>query len=411
MSQINFNKKWDYCPFGSWYNTYCRYHNGIEKIRTKPSDQINLSTVSMEKKSGWRMIGRGSLVAIPFAGNLTAAFIDGIIAVVKHKNPQEATLEENPIVLEEEHPIIPDTENPDTAEVIQEFDLPEEHKESFKQMLIGLLDTDLGTDELAEIEGVTEREVQEEMVAIDQILQAPSVKNLMEFLESSKCTHPKEIMGVLCVIVGIKPVFQYYTHQELKNLGIDSYLQNILEEFPNVGVIYDKPNGYCYIVNEKPLPIFDPRRYLKRFNKSIAREVQSCFPNQGSPKMDQRLSYLLGFGPSWEALAINGAYGRKPKLDPNSQYTQEHFKQTGTVLCEAFDAEDVSPSSMGKFYYNQFLQFVPITGSIMEKCAEVNETLSTTNTNQVYNGLTMRTEYFRKAVYLKKYLLEKLNQS
>ena len=115
--------------------------------------------------------------------------------------------------------------------------------------------------------------------------------------------------------------------------------------------------------------------------KSLGQDISNSFDNL----IDQRIVYLLGFGPSWEACVLMS--NKLPRdFDPEfSHFTNEHFKQIGVVLAEGLDVDDDDFIRIGQYYYQNFFT-LGLKG----------------------DGITMRTSYSLKAYYLKKYVLEKL---
>jgi hypothetical protein len=255
------------------------------------------------------------------------------------------------------------------------------------------------------------------MQAIDQLFQIPCVQNLVTTIQNRPIdshqskdadTNPRQVqflthnlVAILLVILGIKPVVTFNSEDWDKFLLAYSNFDEITAYFQNVKFV--KERGYCYVVNESPLPIFDPRHYLLKC-QSIAEEIVAYFPYQEAVRAQQRLSYLLGFGPTWEALFLQNIY-RNLRMSSSQEYKPEHFQQLGASI-KRMRSSDLPEIELGHSYHDQVVQGGIDTTSIESKLADV--WLGMTGTRQVYDELSIQTTYFKQSCCLKKYVLIKL---
>lgn len=133
-----------------------------------------------------------------------------------------------------------------------------------------------------------------------------------------------DLMNALYVLAGIKPVLQFYGKDNQNFVMI----KNLFKSFSNLKFVQDSSNGY--LINEKPLAKFDPRKFILDFDKnysSIEKAVTYAFPNQMKKDTAKLLSYILGYGPTWEA------FNRIPS-NALSIFTDEHYYQLGKALNE-----------------------------------------------------------------------------
>ena len=248
------------------------------------------------------------------------------------------------------------------------------------------------------------KSLDEEKLAIDQRLQIPAVQKLVKSIESKSSDKERAAQcSVLLVILGIKPALALYNKEELEKLNVLPLMKEISEALPDIKIVYGARE--CYIVNEKPLTIFDPRNYLNNYDESISKEISNCFPAQNTSRTDQRLSYLLGYGPSWEALFVNGAHYSRSS---HSEYRFAHFQEIGEVIARGMN-ENIFIAT-GMRYHDGFDKILPkgLLERKKQNCETIDDILGKTGTGQIYDGITMRTAYFKNSLCLKSHVLSKL---
>jgi hypothetical protein len=159
------------------------------------------------------------------------------------------------------------------------------------------------------------------------------------------------------------------------------------------------------LANEHPLDLFDPRHFLEPLsdvNISLLDATIDCFIHQGKQQEDQMLSYLLGFGPTFESYR---KHIQKPFIPANSIFSDAHYAELGQVLSSR------NPARLG---FNLHQKHAEIASSKTEKACTtpynpnslVEKILSHTGTFHVYDTLSLRTEYSQKSLSLKKWILE-----
>ena len=141
---------------------------------------------------------------------------------------------------------------------------------------------------------------------------------------------------VLCVLLGIKPALALW------NKSIDSATWDLIESVShlNSSCRIERNGDYYYLCNEHPLDYFDPRKYIKpemfpAQSNSILEALRLYFPSnhRNDPEADQFLSYLLGYGPSWEDFQRHN--GLALSSPDSTIFTEEHYKELGIASGEA----------------------------------------------------------------------------
>lgn len=163
----------------------------------------------------------------------------------------------------------------------------------------------------------------------------PQLQKVIETINEG--VHRTSLINSLYVLAGIKPVYVW----DDNNQHNQEFFELCSKEFKHIKVVKAEgihTNDY-YLINETPLYEFDPRRFINNLDKnyqSLEAAVTYAFPNQDRVETDKLLSYLLGFGPTWEAYAgISCKRNRKySNLTTLSVFSEEHYFQLGKVLCD-----------------------------------------------------------------------------
>jgi hypothetical protein len=229
---------------------------------------------------------------------------------------------------------------------------------------------------------------------ISTIMEEPSLSRLLAYIQS--IPDASHAIGVLMVIIGIKPclVFSY---------TVDPELVQIVEELSRLQRLKLKiAKGKLFLANEKPLDAFNPRHYLESFSDQVPliEAIEENFTRQQNNNV-QRLSYLLGYGPSWEAFAnrINFHDGRI------SCFSASHYKQLGEALIANHVVEDsFDPLRVGVTYHCNFKQLINQTSLL--NTHSLFSFLHKTGGGFAIDGIAIRTTYFKKSYTLKKWVLE-----
>lgn len=257
-------------------------------------------------------------------------------------------------------------------------------------------------------EGYTEDFTIEVLMAkneIKSLMKMPNTKRLVEYIFQENST--MYAMGALFVLLGIKPALVI---EESVDDKVFSILTDLAEEHPDLYLDAPKGSGKVYFVNEKPFSFFDPREFLNLSPKVSLRDaVATCFSRQGQRDADQFLSYLLGFGPSWETYAIYTSYLDQERNSVSCVFKRKHYFEIGNVLKQSLFKEDKSKSEIEKLGFTFHSQFASLIGRCdlnKENSSAIEAMLAKTGTKQAFDGLTARTDYFKKSYTLKKWVMD-----
>ena len=130
--------------------------------------------------------------------------------------------------------------------------------------------------------------------------------------------------------------------------------------------------------------------------------VKLCFPAGFRCGTDQFLSYLLGFGPTYEE--FEGA--QWPQFPVQCYFNKNHYYEIGKVLNQfIFKKEEIRSEieDLGFAYHSQISLLR--TGRFEESnvCAIM---FSKTGTRCFVGGVAARTDYIKKSYTLKKWVME-----
>jgi hypothetical protein len=157
----------------------------------------------------------------------------------------------------------------------------------------------------------------------------PPLQNFVQLTLDPSNMHKFDYVNTLYVLAGIKPVL-------VVEQGYDylAPLQNFSSFFSNLNWIKSK-SGDHLLINEHPLPEFDPRRFINNFDgvySNLAAITPVAFRNQNKLDTDKLLSYLLGYGPTWEAYAGINKLRYLSSHTSLSIFSDEHYYQLGKAL-------------------------------------------------------------------------------
>lgn len=198
------------------------------------------------------------------------------------------------------------------------------------------------------------------------------------------------IIPAIYVLAGLKPVLT-------ENGAIQAHLlRQFQRQFPHLKIFTIGED--TYLVNENPLPLFHPKKYIAGFSETIEKGISYAFPKLGLKDTDQRLSYLLGFGPTWEAYAGRNKIEYEDDAEL-SVFSDEHYLELGRVLNPNGSREDQIQA--GRKYHDNYKThpYEKTRGS------EVQE-LDKTYNGFVADSISFKTPYLQKKIALQKHLLE-----
>lgn len=189
--------------------------------------------------------------------------------------------------------------------------------------------------------------------AIDFLRNEPSLSPLKEVIESLDVQNPYNfpyILGAINVLLGIKPALVI---EPLKDLSekksryeLFEILQRIASLNPNCRFVPGLDLKYTsYFVNEAPLDQFDPRKYIQpkffdQYHNSITEAILENYYCKKIPltewetvKNTQFSSYLLGYGPTWEAYVRPREYAPTVVGNPRKRiFSDQHYEELGKAL-------------------------------------------------------------------------------
>ncbi|MBI3211657.1 MAG: hypothetical protein HYZ47_03105 [Simkania negevensis] len=229
----------------------------------------------------------------------------------------------------------------------------------------------------------------------------PALDPLRKLIKAGeKCGKKSEAMQVIYLLFGLKPalVLEDITDSE-------EMVQAIRIVCPlNPSCRWKKSTDSClfkgyYLSNESPLPPFNPRQYIRSTVFTYPQTIDAigdCFLKQNTPYYDQFLSYLLGFGPSWEAYEKNkNKTATLPQIDQDV-FTDAHYEQLGHAL--AGPSPSQSFSAIGREYSQSMRKLKKIKKGLTQ------HDLLTHNMKQLHiyfvaDETVIKTPYFKASLY------------
>lgn len=223
---------------------------------------------------------------------------------------------------------------------------------------------------------------------------AKALETLIQLIKEASFADRHNLVPILYVLAGIKPVlviekFHKVTVNQIGNLAL---------KLPNLSVAVD--HEYCYIINENPLPEFDPRKFIKSFEFTSLKEAACwAFQNRSNPIAVQMLSYLLGYGPTWEAF-----HAQVPRPAPDKMiFSDEHYLSLGKAVQHGGTNSREEFISVGKMYSAEALKG--------NRPAYKFDTAEFSRLHSVYGGhiiaeIPYRTDYLQNSLRYKERLLE-----
>ncbi len=214
---------------------------------------------------------------------------------------------------------------------------------------------------------------------------------------------PQEALTALLVILGIKPVYcESMMNDDFKNmLAILAVNDETL--------CLEITEKACLFINNTPLDCFDPRKFLQLpTGQTLVNAAKESF-SEGD---DQKLSYLFGYGPVWESYQANtGAIIHQGAREGGicCDFTTAHYYELGKVLDEHLkrNASKSDIETLGLAYHNLVDNMIKKDDCFGKmKSHPIEILLVRTGTSCMYDGLSARTEYFKKNYTLKKWVME-----
>jgi hypothetical protein len=236
-----------------------------------------------------------------------------------------------------------------------------------------------------------------------------ALAELFSYIEQTRNIVNRQVaLDALFVVMGIKPAL-------VDPIKTFPKLHAILKNMASESLILKDSEEYFYFVNEKPLPMFDPRRFLiLQEGISLADATMESFTSIGKLcHHEQRLSYLLGYGPTWEAYAVNvGALKIQGNFSSTGDccFAKEHYEQMGQVFLKELcpDSSDEA-YTLGLAYHLNFASLIQSYQRDYEVQYEhyrMGEYIMKVGFFPVISGISVRTEYCRKRVSLTHWIVE-----
>ncbi len=255
-----------------------------------------------------------------------------------------------------------------------------------------------------------------ELLAYIQPLDKTEIeKRLKNFLDEvilhnhgnrSSLEHRRVGLAALFVVLGIKPALT-------ENIDIHRDLYQILKNLKMESLELKEVNKAFYFVNEKPLQAFDPRCFLQLDpNSSLMDAIIKFFPQRESCGSNQRLSYLLGYGPAWEPYAIH-TYALYKEITPepsqeNCVFTNEHYQEIGKVFLreQAARGDQKQAIALGLDYHLHFALLHRQYDPHHRDSKSLSEYRNYIHSLPIHNGISLRTDYCRRGSSLRKWIIE-----
>jgi hypothetical protein len=253
-----------------------------------------------------------------------------------------------------------------------------------------------------------EDKLTDEISHIESLMKKDNTQRLMKYFSFEK--DPMQYaLGALFVLLGIKPALAIEIRPDKELLSI---LTDLANEHSNLCL--KNESSTLYFVNEEPLSSFHPRNFLNLSSEVLLMDaVPLCFSEQGHWEADQFLSYLLGFGPSWEIYATTNDYFYREQDSASCMFNNNHYYEIGNVLNQFLFNKDEDRSEIEKLGFTFHSQLASLIKKhqwkknvFLEREIAPKTMLSITGTSQALDGLTARTDYFKKSYTLKKRVME-----
>jgi hypothetical protein len=302
------------------------------------------------------------------------------------------------------------------------YNVPHTHNQStdfdlspFKEKILHLCDKEkLQEKDCIYTEDLSTEVLIEEKKQIKLLMEDSKTQLLVDFINRNvNSAVSRSALGALFVLLGIKPAL-VKDAQEL-NKELLSILIKLVNEKGNLSLKAFSNFDGVYFANEKPFPFFNPRNFLNLSSElSFAEAVAICYPHPGDETC-QCLSYLLGYGPSWETFMSNIGYANEKSI--SCIFNKNHYYEIGKVLNQSlFNKVEVRSEieKLGFSFHSQFASLVEQGRCGKEErsarrdiaAEKIKEMLKITGAVQIFDGLTARTDYFKKSYTLKKWVME-----
>ncbi len=178
----------------------------------------------------------------------------------------------------------------------------------------------------------------------------PALNELIRLTKEAEVSDRNNLAPLLFVLAGIKPalVIERFYRIPFRRIA------QLMQKFPHVNLAND--NKYFYIINENPLPEFDPRKFIHAFDEKYTNiKIAACWSFQNQCKSSiavQLLSYLLGYGANWEAF---NAHTHRAIPD-ETIFSDEHYLSLGQALEPGVPHTRTELVSLGKEYSREALE-------------------------------------------------------
>ncbi len=203
-------------------------------------------------------------------------------------------------------------------------------------------------------------------------------------------------ISAIYVLIGLKPL--YVCQNDVAFL-----LRKFQRIFPHLRIVTHQQD--TYLINENPLASFHPKKYIADFSGTIEKAILYAFPNLGLKDTDQRLSYLLGFGPTWEAYAGRNQKKYKDEAQP-SVFTDEHYLELGKVLNPLGDYQQQVEA--GKNHHLKYREHGYMPTKYGPPSTDEEKEMDKTYNQFIVDPISFKTPYLQKKIALQKRLLEYL---
>lgn len=224
---------------------------------------------------------------------------------------------------------------------------------------------------------------------------------LMPFVNDLRRADRKNILRItyvssIYVLMGLKPLYVCSPNEA-------PLIRWFQRNFPHLRIVTHEQD--TYLINENPLASFHPKKYIAGFSGTIEKAILYAFPHLGLKDTDQRLSYLLGFGPTWEAYAGRNQKKYKDEAQP-SVFTDEHYLELGKVLNPLGDYHQQVEA--GKNHHLHYKEHPYLPTKSGPPSTDEEKEMDKTYNHFIVDSISIKTPYLQQKIALQKRLLEYL---
>lgn len=212
---------------------------------------------------------------------------------------------------------------------------------------------------------------------------------------------------ILYTVLGIKPVQVLEQYMGDREAMLEPF-KPLISKLSSIKLSTQDKDDHWYICNESPQADFDPRKYIENFDRdyhSIEDAAKYAFPHQVETVPEQLLSYILGFGPSWEIFALRFHPLSNFKNNEQSCFSNEHYLELGRAITP--NPQQVPKEQLvanGKKYSLARIN-EKRTRDIYKGSEALFEQMESLYLNQQVDDVSFKTDYIQKSMECRRRIL------